>query len=672
MPTVYEPVHRGVRSSVDPAFLEEGELVQATNCRYKNGDPALWQAEGRALIGSGGHGDGQPIRNPVSVSWSNNTLFPGRESEIIWPYGTLTKAIPASPNPDAPEMALSAAATVTGVMPWSVSEVVALPDGSGHALLTGYRPYFLFRSSSSERVQSFGVRSAEIQLYATGPAGTQVTGGAGTAIGAGYHYYWCTVYNSVTGHESATTSTYVLRVNIPTGVVSYTPYIGFADVDRHQTDGDYIRVYRASLQSDGTISPFPMGRRVAQVSIASLQALDADWLTAENVYGYPLVADTVTGDALQYKTEYETVVTSVGGGTSTVYSRAPQAPNCYTGDVFEGSLVVGDKSNPIVYFSYPEEYHKFPVPYYVRFPSRVRDNPTAIRSLGRTCIVAMRNSVWRLNWLPSQSDFDLSSGRVFDVVAEGYGCINNRAAAKFHMPGLGPMVAFASQRGIYATDGDQMVELTKGIDWARTVSLDADVMLVNNPSEYRLELYYRDPNYARVEHGMYLHYHESHLSDGRPAVTFVHRPGGVASATLVYMTDGESRVMTTDYDDNFLYEGIGFEDESSTTPLTWEVRTREIYPGGLNSSVAVKRLLCHAKSSDVGLDNFLVGVWKGPKQLGKFIFEQGGDRRLINKPFQVNTEYLQFAIAGTTADTPAAVAVNAFGLEFDVMGEPNR
>lgn len=657
MATVYEPVHRGVRSAVDPAFLEEGELVTAMNARYKNGDPALWQAEGRALCGGGGHGDGQPISSVASIAWDTN--YPAAAShEIIWTdraSPSVLRVVAADVSPDS----VGTRSGATNVnLPTSLGsssvEAITLPDNSGHILLSGVAPIHLSRSGASMVARLAGVASNAGLIQA-------IAGGSGTQQN---YYYWITYYDSFRDLESV--AAYPARVYGYTNP-SHILGLSVSAISERPTGVDYIRIYRSGGQTGSLPTPYPVGWRIGEVLISTLSGTLSGYTDT-----YEVLTDTTSSADLVTGTPYGFVTTSIGGAASTQVARDAVPPACITGDLYEGSLVVADKTKPIIYYSYPEKYHSFPATFYARFPVRGYDRPTGVRAVGRACIVLFKDSVWRLNWLPQQSDFDVSRGRIMDVLLEGIGCLNNASCPKFHMPGMGPMVAFASQRGIYATDGDQVIELTPGIDWQRTVSGDANVILVNNPTEYRLEFYYRDPNYARPEHGMYLHYHQSHLSDGRPAVTFVHRPGGIASATLVQTTDGAHRVMTTDYDDNILYEGIGFDDESSATPLSWEVRTREIYPGGLNASVAVKRLLCHAKSSSVGLDNFVVGVWKGPKQLGKFIWEEGGDRRLINKPFQVNTEYLQFAIAGTTADMPAAVALNVFGMEFDVMGEPNR
>lgn len=657
MPTVYEPLHRGVRSAVDPAFLEEGELAVAMNARYKNGDPALWQAEGRALIGGGGHGDNQPIGSVAAIAWDTNYPAAASHQIIFSDQASMSvlRVVSADANPDAVQ---SRSTAVNVYLPSSLGvstlEAISLPDNTGHIVLNGNAPVHLSRSGATMVARPVGI-AGNAGLIQT------ISGGSGAVT---QYYYWITYYDSTRDLESV--AVYPQRV-VSNASPQVTVGISVAAVTGRPAGVDYLRVYRSAGQAGANPTPYPIGWRVGEVLATSLSGMLSGYTDT-----YEVLTDTTSATDLVTGTAYPFVSVTIGGGVSTQSARDAQPPECITGDLYEGSLVVADKTKPIIYYSYPEKYHSFPTTFYARFPVRGYDRPTGVRANGRVCIVLFKNSVWRLNWLPQQSDFDMSRGRVMDVLLEGIGCLNNAACPKFHMPGVGPMVAFASQRGIYATDGDQVMELTPGIDWQRTVSGDANVVLVNNPVEYRLEFYYRDPNYARPEHGMYLHYHQSHLVDGRPAVTFVHRPGGVAAATLVQMTDGRHRVLTTDHDDNMLYEGIGFDDESSATPLTWEVRTREIYPGGLNSTVAVKRLLCHAKSSSVGLDNFLVGVWKGPKQVGKFIFEEGGDRRLINKPFQINTEYLQFAIAGSTADSPAAVAINAFGLEFDVMGEPNR
>lgn len=46
-----EPLDRGLRTAIDPALLEPGELADARNCIYLAGSPALWRTPGRTVFG---------------------------------------------------------------------------------------------------------------------------------------------------------------------------------------------------------------------------------------------------------------------------------------------------------------------------------------------------------------------------------------------------------------------------------------------------------------------------------------------------------------------------------------------------------------------------------------------------------------------------------------------
>jgi len=169
----------------------------------------------------------------------------------------------------------------------------------------------------------------------------------------------------------------------------------------------------------------------------------------------------------------------------------PPVPS--TGDFFMGSLVLNNKSqeNQLRY-SLPGDPEAWPKPYEITFNTRKKDRITYIKTLGALLFVGMENSVKRVNYLPRETDTDLSGGLAHEDIATNHGIPGPLCAVKFDMPGKGVMIAYASQSGMFLTNAIWTIPLNMDLDWANTIKLSAlsTAVLRVYPKEKLLALYY--------------------------------------------------------------------------------------------------------------------------------------------------------------------------------------
>jgi hypothetical protein len=181
-------------------------------------------------------------------------------------------------------------------------------------------------------------------------------------------------------------------------------------------------------------------------------------------------------------------------GDSVSEPAAGPPPNCNTGDLYQGSLVVNDLGDETaIRFSLPGDPESFPKPYVMRFNTTKRkDRVTCIRTLGQVMLVGMENGIKRVNYLPTEIDTDFHEGLGHEDLASDHGIAGPLAAVKFDWPGRGTYLAYASFAGIFCTDTNATRPLNMDLDWANTVKLSALSTCVFRvyPKEKWLVLYY--------------------------------------------------------------------------------------------------------------------------------------------------------------------------------------
>ncbi len=297
-------------------------------------------------------------------------------------------------------------------------------------------------------------------------------------------------------------------------------------------------------------------------------------------------------------------------------------PTSSTGDFFGGSLVLNDlRDETALRYSLVGEPEYFPKPYEMRLnASKRRDKITCIRSLGTVLVVGLENSIERVNFLPRETNSDLTDGLAHEELATDHGIPGRLAAVKFDMPGQGTILAYASAAGTFMTNGIWTRPLNIDLDWLQTVKLTALGSCVFRvyPREKWLVLYYcpYGATHNRNTRKLVFSYSMSHIKEGGflpvlgPIVV-----SGRASAEVI--DSGTSKLVTGHETSGVIYiEDSGTTipsgyrvliNSSSDTPASFEegdgrttasvdvkilprIRTRRMYPAGIERDAREERI----------------------------------------------------------------------------------
>jgi len=281
-------------------------------------------------------------------------------------------------------------------------------------------------------------------------------------------------------------------------------------------------------------------------------------------------------------------------------------PECSTGDIWNGSLVVNDMGNEgTIRYSLPNKPEAFPKPYVLKFNTRKKDKVTFIRSLGQILIVGMRDSIKRVNYLPRETDTDFQQGIAHEDLATDHGIPGPLAAVKFDMPGAGPVIIYASYNGIFLTDGITTRPANVDLDWSGTVNTAnlASCVFRVYPREKWLVLYCNPigANHTKNTVAYIFSYAQDKVKDG-----------GFLPCTGPITVSGRSSCETTINGVPYLFTGhesngkVYVEDSGVTIPSGYQVhnlvstltaatlnpliRTRRIFPAGIERDAREERI----------------------------------------------------------------------------------
>jgi len=309
------------------------------------------------------------------------------------------------------------------------------------------------------------------------------------------------------------------------------------------------------------------------------------------------------------RTPFEFVSVRIGGKI-THSDRDGEPPKSSAFEVFDESVVGNDPDDPRkTRFSFPGRPHSWPGVFFINHESKESDRVVAYRVMRNLLVVLLRRGVDRVNWLPRQSDFDFSRGRVRETISSDRGCVGVHAVDKFLHPTFGELVVFVSDDGVWVTDAirPQLKELTKWVDWAALVGDPNACLLVDDPANQRLLLAHTQPGGEATPGALTaLHYGEEFLDQsGLPAVIGpVERVNGVVSLKRVVTASGRFQVVSTDKLGSVFYEEVGFVDESTATvegaaptALPMVVRTAQIYPAGPLGEVEIGQVGIRARGT---------------------------------------------------------------------------
>jgi hypothetical protein len=254
--------------------------------------------------------------------------------------------------------------------------------------------------------------------------------------------------------------------------------------------------------------------RVRITSILSTVSIDS--VRVRFTYG-----GTNAGD--QTDVPFPAVIVNQSGLTASIGSHG-KPPVADTGDVYEGQLVLNDKANPsFVRYSLPLEPDYFPSIYFVDFETADNDQVTNIKTLNNRLGVFLKNSAYRLNYLPSENDATFDRGRCIDQISPSYGCYNSQCATTYTGADGRTSLAYVSDHGIHTTDLFSVQNLTDDVDWRTIVATasSAPIALINDPDKWELLFYYRNETVSDTEHYRCLHlsYHPRHIKGGQPKLS---------------------------------------------------------------------------------------------------------------------------------------------------------
>jgi hypothetical protein len=161
-----------------------------------------------------------------------------------------------------------------------------------------------------------------------------------------------------------------------------------------------------------------------------------------------------------------------------------------TVDVWQGSTVMNDiNTDGALRFSLAGRPESVPKPYILKFRDR---QIIKVISLGQILLVALRNVIKRVNYLPRETDTDMTSGLVYEDLVTDHGLPGSLCGIKFDFPGRGVMFAYATDSGMFLTNGIWTIPLNMDLDWANTIKISAlsTAVLRAYPKEKLLALYY--------------------------------------------------------------------------------------------------------------------------------------------------------------------------------------
>lgn len=483
------------------------------------------------------------------------------------------------------------------------------------------------------------------------------TAGAGLTVGKRYEYWWVWA-DEFNNHEGSTTEQVdVLISSGATAQITLTWTLQGMVIPMGVT---HVHFYRgeATDGADGSVGhAFPTGKRVYSANVKDLVFGAAMTLVDDGSTITSTVSGTQSLSTMGQEFPAAAVVDPVTGAVITSPRNGPP-PSASTGDVYQETLVLNDLADPRkIRFSYPGQPHAFPRLNYINLETKDSDRVVAIRSLGNVCGVIAANSVWRLNWLPRESDVDPSRGELLSWVM-GYGALDASAVTVFSPPGQQLMLAIAGQTGLYMTNLYEWQEMVPQFNWTRIGT--SKKILLNNPQQYRLELYV--PAQKEV---WYIHYHPSLLAEGSFPITGpMRRPGGLRDAFYLQEADAEGKVISA-AGATWYEEGQGETDAGEKLALRAE--TREMYLGGMGNEFKINRLLVHTRESWI-FNPIAIVTYSGPSDPQPLTLLRTGPRRLEMPWVLGKAEFVQFKLQ-SAVDADFGLAVTTIGVEAESLGK---
>jgi hypothetical protein len=613
--------------------LREGELTRADDSYYLPNDPALHKARGRKAFNG--------TAESSAIKGARYLEYDGADDLFITAVGTTyrqaTAALPTGTFSD----------LVTGLTGSDTLDSVHY--NNNHYLLNGVDRNRQVDSSAA--VTLHGMLANTAAPTTTTPGSGNITLSADKTI-----TYWIeerVKSGSTILRRNAATSDEVSTI---TGLLSsVTPT--FVHTVVNTTDTTHVALFATA--TDGT---FPTGAEITEVAVST----PTTTITDDRA--------TVTDPGIPSGALYEVFSVSIGGDANNIARNGPP-PIAKTADVFEDSLVMDDSTDAsLIRYSWQDEPHKFPALNFIRFETREADEVRMIRTLGQAIIVGLRDSLWRVDFLPRPEDAEFDRGRVKTQITAAHGPVGPLAGAVLNF-GAGPRLAYISRYGILLTDGYSWDVLTDDIAWETTVNVSqlGNAVLINNPRFYRLEFYYPSINSTVNDSCFYLHYHPSHIKEGiggnrRSKVT---GPINVKARSALLANIGGRHEVFTGHADGVLYqENEGNSDTSASGGIKFLCRTGDLYLAGIGGHMHVTKTWVHhpiAPDATQEITGKLVQRNEGEEDVEVSATYALTRREPTHAQKQGQAEAIQ--LSAENSDTKGSIQVNYFVVEGRSLGE---
>jgi hypothetical protein len=410
---------------------------------------------------------------------------------------------------------------------------------------------------------------------------------------------------------------------------------------------------------------------MAVVQVQS-QHLGLDLLRIKPYYGLGALQDAIM--------PFATVVYTFGDISAQV-GKHGMPPSADTGDIYEDCLVLNDKSNPsLIRYSFPGLPESFPATYFIDFETRNNDIVRWIKVVNNRLLVALDNSVYRVNYLPSERDASFDRGKAIEPLTSTYGGVNPMCVCTFSMNNATQYLAWVSQKGIHVTDGYTFDTMTDILNWRNILSVGATangtpIALVNDPENKILKFLYRNDdlgaeNYKELQ----LSYAESHIENSNLKVCGQVNMRNYHGASTSAANPKSMWAVPRISGDTSIYYGYGsataasggsvMRETGATIPAldpTMGYKTRRMYLGGEGKEVEVHTIYGYLGTYTTAANNPL-GI--DMKLLNCKTNDDGGERTVASGSVGFNGRKL--------GKWQNRAMTEGLVLSANITGNPNR
>lgn len=586
-------IDQGLVTARDPSLLKPGELSKAEDAYYKPGDPGLWVVKGRSLYNA--------TPEAGSIVGMRHLGFDGATDQLVVHHGTVYRTGDASATGTFGDL-------VTGLTGGSSLESVH--DANRHILANGVDRQYVVDSALATRTLGMLSNSNNLLSVADAGAGPGIELNAGSAI-----FYW--IEERVKDGD-----TIIKRSGIdnPSSGEILPMFVSADSTVKPRitlnaatnSDATHWAVYASATKTGIADSAtavalgptvFPVGAEIGEAPIGTT-FIDDPRSTGEEVTRwegsfFEQTAHVEDPDPnLPVGALYQTMAVSVAGGYLQV-SRNGEPPIFSTADRLEESIVCNDVSDPsIVRFNWPEEIDKWPALNFIKFAEKEQDAVRIVKTVGQHVVVLLRDSAWRVDYLPRPEDVEFNRGRCRSRIPGAPGVVDNINAACLIALGDRYWLVYASEVGLAMTDGFTWSLLTADLDWPNFVALSArdQITVIANEAKFQVEMRYPSPGNATADKVLLAQYHPSHLKAGAGNQVHAKVTGPVVRASTAATSariDGLQGVYSANGTRVFVEWDGTVDDDPAGSAIAFDIETGEIYPSGLGKQAVVDRIWIH-------------------------------------------------------------------------------